>query len=101
MTPKITFRTTSRRVRGKYRKILVAALPLILLFLHGSSGGTWLARQARQSGGGGDGAQSVEEQGEVTALNRTTAKVEEGGKLFPPDLFDLQQRKNGAVVFCK
>jgi len=53
---------------------------------------------------GNDGGPEVEQQeptiaGEKTEQEKEEKPVEEDGKLFPPDLFTLEQRRQGFVVF--
>ncbi|XP_035709634.1 sodium/potassium/calcium exchanger Nckx30C isoform X2 [Folsomia candida] len=122
--PKLAqYRETRKQCRATYRKfILVLAIPLILYstrnggllgvavsnaaVVAGLNYNEWsaLALGEEYAGGLGSGGyfsrqtderQSLEE-GDKNVINGTD---EGGGKLFPPDLFTLEQRRKGAVIF--
>lgn len=106
------YHKTRKGCRDKYRKVIIVVLPLIFLIqIQGNFGvslgygerGDWSAlrnlnRFVRQTDS--FGVEGVEESDKnVIPLKHQNSSSDGEGKLFPPDLFTLEQRRQGAVIF--
>lgn len=106
-------RRLKKECRQTYRKTLLCASPVILLIIAGNFGlsfssiadfSTYREWSALRDFGVGfvhlqtDGRFGAE-QSDSNVINTKPNETEGEGKLFPPDLFTLEERRKGAVIF--